>query len=113
MKQGHEKIYIDSIEALQQEQIRLKLRIKEQEAALRRRVQQVPGELFSSGVNAIVPAVISGKIVSSVIGLGKNLVDKAFIKKDGKSNSKLITAAKQAGIVGVFKLAYRAFVKRH
>jgi hypothetical protein len=112
MKRQNETGKVDSVETLQLAQQRLKMRIKEQERELRKRVQQVPGELFYSGVNSVVPTIISGKITSSVIKAGKNLVDKAFVKKGAEgNNSKLITAAKQAGIFTLLKIAYKAFVR--
>ena len=112
MKQKNETGKIDSVETLQLAQQRLKMRIKEQERELRKRVQQVPGELFYSGVNSVVPTIISGKITSSIIKAGKSLVDKAFVKKGAEgNNSKLITAAKQAGIFTLLKIAYKAFVR--
>ena len=112
MKRQNETGKVDSVETLQLAQQRLKVRIKEQEQELRKRIQQVPGELFYSGVNSVVPTIISGKITSAVIKAGKNLVDKAFVKKGaGGNNSKLITAAKQAGIFTLLKIAYKALVR--
>jgi hypothetical protein len=112
MKPKNEKRMITTLDDLRREQQILKIRIKEQEHELRTRVQRVPGELFYSGVNSVVPAIISGKITSSMINVGKKLVDKAFVKKDREgNNSKLITAAKQAGIFTILKIAYKAFVR--
>jgi hypothetical protein len=111
-KPKNDLVTIVSLNDLQREQHLLKMRIKEQEQELRKRVQQVPGELFYSGINAVLPTILSGKITSSVINLGKKLVDKAFVKKDGEANNaKLITAAKQAGIYTILKIAYKAFVR--
>ncbi len=103
---------IRSIADLQREQRKLKGAIQLQEKELRKRVQQVPGELFYAGVNAVVPTVLSGKITSSVLNTGKELINKAFVKKEGGDNKGLVAAAKQVGLFTILRLAYRAFVSK-
>ena len=104
---------IETIEDLQREQRRLKARIRVQEKDLRARVQQVPGELFYAGVNAVVPAFLSGKITSTALNFGKNLVDKLFAKKEGEEdNSKLVNSVKQMGLLTVVRFAFNAFMKK-
>jgi hypothetical protein len=104
--------HILSVADLQREQRLLKGQIRQQEHELRQRVQQVPGELFYAGVNAVVPTVLSGKITNSVLNTGKAFINKAFVKKDGADNKGLVAAAKQVGLFTILKLAYRAFVSK-
>jgi hypothetical protein len=112
MKQKSELAGIRSAEDLQREQRRLRLIIKEQEQELRQRVQKVPGELFYSGVNSVLPTILTGKVTSTVLNAGRNLINKSFEKKEGGViNSKLITAAKQAGVFTILKIAYKAFIR--
>jgi hypothetical protein len=99
-------------ETLQQEQRRLRLVIKEQEAAIRQRVQKLPGELFYASVDAVVPTVLSGKITNSVLNAGKNFINKSVVKKTSGNTSKLVTAAKQAGVFTLLKVAYNVFIRR-
>lgn len=112
MKPNNHYSKIRSVADLQREQRILKSSIKSQEQELRKRIQQVPGELFYAGVNAVVPTVLSGKITSSVLNTGKAFINKAFVKKDGADNKGLVAAAKQVGLFTILKLAYRAFVQK-
>ncbi len=99
-------------ETLQQEQRRLKQVIKQQETELRQQVQKLPGELFYAGVDAVVPTVLSGKITGSVLNAGRNFINNSVLKKTGGNTSKLVTAAKQAGVFTLLKIAYNAFIKK-
>jgi len=105
---------INTIEDLQREQRLLKARIRLQEKELRQRVKQVPGELFYAGVNSVVPAMLSGKITATALNFGKNLINKAFVKKeDGEeTNSKLFSAAKQMGLLALLKVGFNAFMNK-
>jgi hypothetical protein len=102
-----------SVADVQREQRRLRATIKMQEKELRQRVHKVPGELFYSGVNAVVPHFLNGKLTASALNAGRELINKSFQKKNGTGdNNALVTAAKQAGIFTLLKIAYRAFMKR-
>lgn len=103
---------INTVEDLQREQRRLKGRIRVQEKELRQRIKQVPGELFYASVNSVVPAILSGKITTAALNLGKNLVNKVFVKKDGgETNSKLFNTARQMGLLALLKVGFNAFMK--
>jgi hypothetical protein len=99
-------------ESLQQEQRRLRLVIKDQEAALRQRVQQLPGELLYAGVDAVLPAAFAGKISDKILNAGRNFVNKSIVKKTNGNTSRLVAVAKQAGIFALLRIAYRAIIKR-
>jgi hypothetical protein len=104
---------IRSAEDLRREQQRLRLIIKAQEQELRQRVQKVPGELFYSGVNSVLPAIVRGRVTATVLNAGRELINKSFVKKEGDGiNTKLVTAAKQAGIFTILKIAFKAFMKK-
>ncbi|MES1222163.1 MAG: hypothetical protein ABUT20_42100 [Bacteroidota bacterium] len=99
-------------EELQLEQRRLKLVIKEQEAALRERVQKLPGELVYASVDSILPAALTGKVSDKILTVGKNFINNSIVKKTGGHTSRLVTAAKQAGIFTALRLAYKIFIKK-
>jgi len=99
-------------ETLQQEQRRLKLVIRQQETEIRQRVQKLPGELVCAGVDAVLPAALTGKISDKILTLGKNFINKSIVKKTNGNTSRLVTAAKQAGLVALLKFAYKAFIKK-
>lgn len=103
---------IDSLDDLQREQRRLKAKIRLQEAQLRDRVKQVPGELLAAGANAIVPRFLAGKITGSAIGLGKTLVNKLFAKDDGREGSPILGAAGKIGLFTLLKVGFNAFMKK-
>ncbi|MFT3933259.1 MAG: hypothetical protein QM726_06560 [Chitinophagaceae bacterium] len=99
-------------ESLQDEQRRLKLEIKQQEADLRQRVQKVPGELLYAGVDAVLPSVLTGKISDKILSAGRNFVNNSIVKKTSGNTSKLVTAAKQAGVFTLLKIAYNVFIRK-
>jgi hypothetical protein len=94
------------------EQQRLQLLIKEQEAALRERVKKVPGELFYAGADAIVPAVLTGKISGAVLGAGRSIINKVVNGTSKKNDSKLVAMAKQAGIFTLARVVFNAVVRK-
>jgi hypothetical protein len=104
---------INTVEDIQLEKRRLKARIRAQEKDLRARVPQLPGELLFAGVNSFVPAVLSGKITTTALTFGKNLVNRAFAKKEGEGdNSKLLSSVKQMGVLTLLKVAFNAFMSK-
>jgi hypothetical protein len=102
---------IRNIEDIHRQQLWLKTRIRQQEKELRGRVQQLPGELFAAGANALIPAFLSGKITSSMLQAGKKLINNTLSSGDAETgDSKLLTAVKQVGFFSVLRLAYRVFI---
>jgi hypothetical protein len=112
MTATHKKTIIYTRESLRLEQYRLKLAIKEQEAALRQRVQKFPGELLYAGADAILPAALTGKISNRILTAGKNFINSAIVKKTGGHTSRLVTIVKQVGLFALFKTVYRGVIKR-
>jgi hypothetical protein len=111
MKRNNETVTYTK-ETLQQEQRRLKQIIKRQEADLRQRVQKIPGELLYASVDAVLPSVLSGRVSDKILGAGRNFINKSIVQKTSGNTSKLVTAAKQAGVFTILKIAYNAFIRR-
>lgn len=104
---------IDTLEDLQREQRRLRAHIRIQEAELRGRIKQVPGELVAAGANAIIPGFLSGKITTTAIGFAKNLVTKLFAKKDeSEQGSPLLGGAAKMGLFALLKFGFNAFMRK-
>ncbi len=99
-------------ESLQQEQRRLRMIIRQQEDDLRQRVQKLPGELLYAGADALLPAALTGKISNKILTAGKNFVNNSIVKKTSGNTSKMVMAAKQAGVFTLLKFAYNAFIKK-
>jgi hypothetical protein len=112
MKKKNAEAVLYTKESLQEEQRRLKRVIKEQEAALRERVQKLPGELMYVGVDAILPVAFTGKISDKILTAGKNLINKSIVQKTSGNTARLVTMAKQAGVFALLKVAYNAIIKR-
>ena len=112
MKKSRTEPVIYTKESLQQEQRRLRLIIKQQEADLRQRVQKLPGEILYAGADAVLPAVLTGKISDKILTAAKNFVNKSLVKKASGNTSRLVTAAKQAGIFTLLKIGYNVFIRR-
>lgn len=100
-------------EGLRAEQRRLAAEIKQQELELRSRVQQLPGELFYAGANAVVPAVLTGKISQTLFSAGRTLVNRLVNGKSADKNNTALTMAKQAGLYTIAKMVFRTFMKRN
>ena len=99
-------------ESLQLEQYRLKQVIKEQELQLRQRVQQLPGELFYAGVDALIPSALTGSLTDKLLRFGRNFINKSVVKKNSGNTSRLVALAKQAGIFTLLKMAYNVFIRK-
>jgi hypothetical protein len=104
---------IGSLEDLIREQKKVKATLRIQEEDLRSRVRRVPGELFYSGLNSVIPPMLSGKITNTVLNTGKDWVNRYFSGQDPqKPDSKLMTAIKQVGIFSLLRFAFRAFIRK-
>ena len=99
-------------ESLQHEQRRLKQVIKQQETDLRQRVQKLPGELLYVSVDAVLPRAFTGKISDKILNAGRNFINKSIVRKTSGNTSRLVTAAKQAGIFTLLKLGYNIFIRK-
>ena len=104
---------IRSLADLKREEQALRLRIRSQEEVLRERINHVPGELFYSGVDNILPNLIKGKISSLALGAGRGVINSFFLKKApvAQTGLKLLQKVKPSGLIkkagsvvsGIFK----------
>jgi hypothetical protein len=107
------KYYIDSMDGLRQEQQLVRLRIRDRENELRRRVHQIPGELFYSGVDSVIPSFLSGKVSSFALNAGKGLINNFFVRKAVTSGGpKILNALKPSGILRKAQSVIKAVIKR-
>lgn len=101
------------MEDLKKEQYAVRLRILDQEAALRRKLNQVPGELFYSGMDSMIPSMLTGKVSSFALNAGKGMINHFFVKRavsaGGLSFLKLV---KPSGILRKAGAVIKAIVKR-
>ena len=104
---------IASTDDLKKELLNARLRILETENELRKRVRQVPGELFYSGMDSIIPSMLSGKVSSFALNAGKGLINNFFVRQAVTTGSfKLLRILKPSGIVRKLQWGIKALVKR-
>lgn len=112
MRKKH-NYYIGSMEALKKEQLNARVRIQEKENELRKRVQQVPGELFYSGMDSVIPSMLSGKVSSFALNAGKGLINNFFVRKAVTTGGfKLLNFVKPSGILKKLQLGYKTLVRK-
>jgi hypothetical protein len=91
---------ITSAEDLKKELIATRLRIQVKENELRSRFREVPGELFYSGVDSVLPSIISGKVSSLALTAGKGLINNFFVRKAVSAGTgHLLKTLKPSGII--------------
>ncbi len=101
--------HINSIEALQKEQERVRNRLRQQEVELKRKMQELPAELAAAGANTFIPKILRGKVTNTALKGGKFLINKFFV--DGDSSLKLLPGIKKQGLFSVVKNVFRMFTK--
>lgn len=105
--------YIASMEDLVKQRQALQLRLREQENELRRRVNQVPGEMFYASVDSFIPSFLSGKVSSFALNAGKGLINNFFVRKAVEAGSlKLLKVVKPSGLVRRVGTAFKFLRKK-
>jgi hypothetical protein len=104
---------ITSTEELKKELHATRIRILHKENQLRDRVKQVPGELFYSGVDSLIPTILSGKVSSFALNAGKGLINNFFVRKAVSAGSfRLMNVIKPSGIVRTVKYGIGTIFKK-
>lgn len=101
------------MEDLKKEQQTVKLRIVEKELALRKRFQKVPGELFYSGMDKVIPNFLTGRVSAFALNAGKGYINNFLSQKAVKGGGfKLLEKVKPSGILKKLRSAYTSVVKK-
>ena len=92
---------IRSLNDLKREEQALRLRIRTREEILRERLNHIPGELFYSGVDNVLPNFIKGKISSLALGAGRGVINSFFLKTAPVATGRLkvLQAVKPSGLL--------------
>ena len=105
--------YISTLEDLKKEIQISQARISTQEMELRKRFQQVPGELFYSGMDSVIPNILTGKISSFALNAGKGLINNFFVRKAATAGGlKLLNLVKPSGVLRKFQSIYKAIARK-
>jgi len=104
---------IASSEDLRKEIQQTRYRILEKENELRKRVKQVPGELFYSSMDSIIPSMLSGKVSSFALNAGKGLINNFFVRKAITAGSfNLLRALKPSRIVKKLQYGIKSITRK-
>lgn len=105
--------YIGSMDDLKKEQRQLRHRILEQEKELRKRVSQVPGELFYSGIDNVLPSMLTGKVSSFALSAGRGLINNFFVRKAvSVGGLQFLRLVKPSGIARKLQSGLRAITRK-
>ena len=105
--------YITSMHDLVKQKQALQLRLREQENELRKRVNQVPGEMFYASVDRVIPSFLSGKVSSFALNAGKGLINNFFVRRAVEAGSlKLLNVVKPSGLMRRVGTAFKSLRKK-
>lgn len=91
---------INSLEELLLHQQATRLRIKDKEQQIRLKMQEVPGQLFYSGMDSVIPTFLSGKVSSFALNAGKGVINHFFVKRAINQGAPgLLKLAKPSGLL--------------
>ncbi|MEO6916696.1 MAG: hypothetical protein ABI151_14605 [Chitinophagaceae bacterium] len=91
---------ISTLEELKLHQQATRLRIKDKEQQIRLKMQEVPGELFYSGIDSVIPSFLSGKVSSFALNAGKGVINHFFVRKAvGQVMPGVLRLAKPSGLL--------------
>lgn len=102
--------YIRNLAELKATRKVIRRRVKEDEALLKDRLQELPGQLLYTGVKYVIPPMLSGGVTNTVLHVGKSLVDLFFIKKEdriGDGKMGISPSLKKAGLLTALKWGVR------
>ncbi len=112
MQKKSEDVQISSLEDLRKEILRTRARINHREDELRKRFQQVPGELFYSGVDSMIPNILTGKISSFALNAGKGIINNFFVRKAATGAPGLLRLPKPSGVIRKLRSVVKAVIRK-
>ena len=104
---------INTLEELRLHQKATRLRIKDKEQQIRLKMQEVPGELFYSGMDSVIPGFLSGKVSSFALNAGKGVINHFFVKKAISSTAPgILKLARPSGLLKKISSVIRSVGKK-
>ena len=104
---------IASMQDLIKEKQALQLRLRAQENELRRRVNQVPGEMCYASVDRVISSFLSGKVSSFALNAGKGVINNFFVRRAVEAGSlKLLNVVKPSGLMRRVGTAFKSLRKK-
>ena len=91
---------INSLEELKLHQEATRLRIRDKEQQIRLKMQEMPGELFYSGMDSVIPNFLTGKVSSMALSAGRGMINHFFVKKAiSHGGPAILKLAKPSGLL--------------
>ena len=91
---------IRSLQDLKQEERMLRQSLLAKEERLKEKFNRIPGELFYSSVDNILPNIIRGKVSSFALNAGRGVINGFFLKQTSIPSGplKILQAVKPSGL---------------
>ncbi len=105
---------IRSIADLRREERALRQRIRVKEEELLGRINKIPGELFYSSVDNILPNFIKGRVSSVALNAGRGVINTFFLKRAPAISGplKILTIVKPSNLLKKAGTGISAIFKR-
>ncbi len=104
--------HINNLDALKQEQSKVRQRIAYREDELKLKMYEIPAEVTAAGVNSFIPAILRGKVSESILKGGKKLINALLLPEDKRPTNILTKAAKTGGLIMILKKGFRLLLKK-
>lgn len=78
---------ITNFSDLEREEIRIKMRLKKQEEAIKLKLKTLPEEIITAGISKVITGVLSGNFLNTGISIIKTVGSVLTGNKDSKSES--------------------------
>ncbi|TDH23012.1 hypothetical protein EXU57_18295 [Segetibacter sp. 3557_3] len=105
----HDLSHINSLETLRTEKRVIRNSLNQQEADLKRKMQELPAELAAAGANTLIPKMLRGKVTNTALKGGKFLINKFFVDSNGP---KLLSGPGKPGVLSVVKNVFKLIRKK-
>ena len=104
---------INSLEELRLHQEATRLKIRDTEQQIRMKMQEMPGELFYSGLDSVIPNFLSGRVSSMALNAGKGVINHFFVKKAlSQGGPAILKLAKPSGLLKKISSVVGAIARR-
>ena len=104
---------INSLEELKLHQEATRLRIRDKEQQIRLKIQEVPGELFYSSMDSVIPNFLTGKVSSMALSAGRGMINHFFVKKAiSHGGPAILKLAKPSGLLKKISSVVGAIARR-
>ena len=110
-KTRYDLSHVTTMDTLRREQLIVKGRLKDREAAMRLKMYEIPAELAAAGINKFIPGFLRGKVTNAALNGSKKLINAFFVPESNQPNNILTHTVKNRGIFSFVKKGISLFKK--